>query len=201
MGITQETLLMIVRTGGIGTLLGLLFAVLNYTTNYHIDARGRGKVELRGINLLMMAILLGGGLLLMAFSVGAAVSFRGTDTLPVTGARVLSIFAYTRDSRNPDTGVVESIEALDVEYEYAVNGVSYRTTTETMLDAKTRFWEVGDTIPIFYYPMFPNSPMFSSVDNQVIYLTAGFGIDFWITVFISIYGAHAINWLNSRFRG
>jgi hypothetical protein len=30
MGITQETLLIIVRTGGIGTALGLLVAVLNY---------------------------------------------------------------------------------------------------------------------------------------------------------------------------
>jgi hypothetical protein len=149
----------------------------------------------------MMAILLGGGFLLMAFSVAAAVSFRGTDTLPVTGGRVLAIFPYTRDLRNPDTGVVEPYDALDVEYEYTVNGVSYRTTTETMLDGKTRFWEVGDTIPIFYYPMFPNSPMLSSVDNQVIYLTAGFAIDFWIIAFISIYGAHAINWLNSRFRG
>ncbi|MFN8375482.1 MAG: hypothetical protein U0694_21730 [Anaerolineae bacterium] len=61
---------------------------------------------------------------------------------------------------------------------------------EALLNEKTRYWEVGDTIPVYYYPMFPASPLLSPVDSQVIYMAAGlvsifYSSCFWRCLFLT----------------
>jgi hypothetical protein len=170
-----DTLLLILGVGGIALVLGIFGAFMQYGASV-VEMKNGTKIV---VHVSWRAVGMGFlGVVLIAIGIAVAYNFRGGETLPVVPGTVLSISSRIGSFRNPTTREVEEYEGLNVEFTYSIDDVTYHTVGEALLNEKTRFWDVGDTIRVYYYPMFPNSPLLFPVDSQVIYEAIGFGINF-----------------------